>query len=389
MKILYVASYSPWPLHSGSSVRSSHIIEALSRNHDVTVAMANAREADIGNLMSEEGDRWTRLAADRRRRSPINAACGIFSRSRPTMKPRDRNAFRAVFLRWVDEVRPDLVWHFQASSLWRTGFAPGIPAVYDMDDLESVKRARLLRHEPAWRRVVSLFDSLAFARAEKSLLRAAKVVLVSNPGDKPAVERLTKAVVTAVPNGFTFSDSVPTTRRDTNRILFYGLLRYKPNAEGIAWFCRDIWPLILSARPDSRLDVVGSHLGRMQEVANTTGVTVHGEVDDLDSFIAQSAMLVVPLRIGGGTRIKILEAWAKKLPVVSTSIGCEGLGATDGENLLVADSPKAFAGQCVELLQDPELGARLAGNAYSYARERYDWPVIYEAVDHAVELACQ
>ncbi len=389
MKILYVTTQAPWPLRSGSRIRSYHVIDALSRKHEVTVALANTDREETAGFSGCEGGAWNRCIADRRRRRLANRISGIVTGSRIVLRPKDKDAYREAFLRWVDEVEPDLVWFFQSSSFWQTGGSEGLPAVYDMDDLESTKRERLLRHEPPWRRAVAALDHFAFNLAEQSLLRSASTVLVSNPNDEPLVASMTDAAVLPLPNGFDFSRDITARPRRSRRILFYGLMTYRPNEDGVLWFCDEVWPLVRAAAPDAVLDVVGSYHKPVRRIHGIPGITLHGEAADLDPHIDRSAMLVVPLRIGGGTRIKILEAWAKGLPVVSTTIGCEGLGAADGEHLLTGDSAGHFAAQCLRLLQDPDLGVQLAENAFEHGKRHFDWPIIHQAIDRAVDTAIE
>jgi glycosyltransferase involved in cell wall biosynthesis len=134
---------------------------------------------------------------------------------------------------------------------------------------------------------------------------------------------------------------------------------------------------------------VGEHGGTLSHLASMPGVVVHGFVNDLAPFIADAAGLVVPLRVAGGTRIKILEAWAKGLPVVSTSIGAEGLQPIDGENCLLGDEPADLARACVRLLGDPQLGAALAAAGFEHGKRRFSWEAVHCALDPIIELALQ
>ena len=388
MKILYVTAHSPWPVGSGSRIRNWHILDALSRNHEVVVALANSSPNETRKLFSDEGQRWQRCTCRGVRRAFLNRIPGVlFGKHRDALRCKNRNMHWEDFLRCVEEVKPDLIWYFQSQSLWNTGSVPGTRCIYDMDDLESVKRARQLQYAPFGRRITAAMDSFSFHRAERKLMDSVDLVLVSNPQDEAAVARMTKAKVMHLSNGFDFSKAPRIEPRRSNRIIFYGSLGYWPNTEGLLWFCDKMLPMIRNVAPDTELDVAGRCDNSVESVKALPGVSVCGFVPDLDRLAAGAALLAVPLRIGSGTRIKILTAWAMGLPVVSTSIGCEGLGAVDGETILVADSPKQFAEQCLGLLSDPELGARLARQAYEYAKERFDWQKIYAAVDEAVETA--
>jgi glycosyltransferase involved in cell wall biosynthesis len=195
--------------------------------------------------------------------------------------------------------------------------------------------------------------------------------------------------VSALPNGFDFPAAAPSPSPISHRLLFYGSLFYSPNADGIRWMCREVWPLVKGRRPHAQLDVVGLGHEALADLADAPGVTFHGFVEDLDAPIRQAAALVVPLRVAGGTRIKILEAWAKGLPVISTTIGAEGLAACDGESVLLGDTAEAFADRCVDILDDIGLRRRLALAGYEHGRSKFDWSVVNRAIDRVLAESLQ
>ena len=173
-------------------------------------------------------------------------------------------------------------------------------------------------------------------------------------------------------------------------ILTLGTLYYPPNADGVRWFAQQVYPLVLEQVPAATLTIVGPRPPK-DIVALATRhkslVTVPGYVPDLVPYLERAALMVVPVRAGSGMRVRILEAFARGVPVVTTTTGVEGIEAVDGEHLLVADEPAAFAEAVVRLLRDPELGRRLAANGRRLAEEKYDWRValpklegVYDAV---------
>ncbi|MCL6519571.1 MAG: glycosyltransferase family 4 protein [Armatimonadetes bacterium] len=387
MKILYVVTQRPWPLTVGSRIRSYHVIKGLARNHDVTIALVTDNPAEGEE---PESDQWPKC-----RLRMLNRKATTFSRSllsrlwtryRMVMHPAHKDVFRESMLNLIDEVRPDVTWYYQATPLWMAGCVDDIPCVYDMDDFESRKYSQLARHSQLLMRFVITLDTIPFARDEWAMLRRANVVLVSNPNDLSVLDGKVKSSVIVLPNGFDFKS--PNIRyRQEKRILFFGCMTYGPCADGIAWFCDSVWPKIIKMDADTRLDIVGSYPAELARLSKVQGVTMHGFVENLEPFIQKSAFLVVPLRIAGGTRIKILEAWAKGLPVVSTSIGCEGLGAKDGVHLLIGDTPEVLAEKCVELLRSPELGQKLAQESFDYGKQTFDWEQLYPILERALSLA--
>ena len=123
----------------------------------------------------------------------------------------------------------------------------------------------------------------------------------------------------------------------------------------------------------------------IEGVVKLPGIRFHGFVEDIDPFIKTNACLVVPLRIASGTRVKILESWAKGLPVVSTTLGAEGLGASNHHSILTGDTPDEFADASLRILNDPKLGTQLAKNAFLYSKDKYNWDSIYSKIKLAVQ----
>jgi len=171
---------------------------------------------------------------------------------------------------------------------------------------------------------------------------------------------------------------------NSSQLLFVGVMAYPPNADAVVHFCKSILPLIRRAIPEVRLTVVG-HAPPMevQTLASSGEVSVTGFVNDPIPYYAGASVCVVPLRAGGGTRLKILEAMALGRPVVTTSIGCEGLDVTDGEHLLIGDTAADFAQQVVRLLSEQELRNRIVVAARSLVEKRYDWTIIADKLARA------
>jgi glycosyltransferase involved in cell wall biosynthesis len=162
-------------------------------------------------------------------------------------------------------------------------------------------------------------------------------------------------------------------------LLFPGVMDYRPNADAAIFFCREILPLVRSRIPDVKLVIAGhAPPPRVRQLAAGLGVEVAGYVKDMVPYYSRAAVTVVPLRAGGGTRLKILESMALGRPVVSTTVGCEGLDVGPGRHILIADAPEEFAHCVTRLLLDPVLRERIAGEARRLVEERYDWRAMGE-----------
>ncbi len=221
--------------------------------------------------------------------------------------------------------------------------------------------------------------SFLIKRMEESSVRGFDHCLVVSPEEARLLKNAVSAAkLSVIENGVDCAHLRPLAQPlDSLRLLFVGVVGYPPNADAVVYFCKSVLPLIRRAIPEVRLTVVG-HAPPMevQRLAFSGEVAVTGFVNDPIPYYASASVCVVPLRAGGGTRLKILEAMALGRPVVTTSIGCEGLDVTDGEHLLIGDTAADFARQVLRLLREPELRYRIVVAARKLVEKRYDWSII-------------
>ena len=188
------------------------------------------------------------------------------------------------------------------------------------------------------------------------------------------LENLPEKDITVIQNGIDpifFEELSP--EKEPNTLVFIGMMEYFPNDVGIRFFLNDILPLIRSRIPDVKLYIVGKNPSKSVQGYAADKIIVTGFVDDVRPYIARSQVFIVPLNVGGGIRGKALEAMAMGMPIVTTTIGCEGILLKDGESVLVADSPEEFAQAVIRLLQTPELRTKLGRNARATAEKEYQW----------------
>jgi glycosyltransferase involved in cell wall biosynthesis len=169
-------------------------------------------------------------------------------------------------------------------------------------------------------------------------------------------------------------------------LLFTGTLAHPPNAEGITWFAERAWPLVRARAPGARLLIVGRDAGRrVRALGELEGVEFVGAVADMEPSFARATAVVAPLLSGGGTRLKILEAFARGRAVVSTQVGCEGLDVAHERELLVADGAEPFAAAVSRLLDDAPLRERLAANGRALVERTYDWRIVGDRLASVLE----
>jgi glycosyltransferase involved in cell wall biosynthesis len=170
----------------------------------------------------------------------------------------------------------------------------------------------------------------------------------------------------------------------SSNILTLGTLHYPPNADGIRWFTQEVFPLIQQQEPKASLTIIGKNPpADFYRFApkEPDSITITGYIPDLVPYFEQAALMVIPVRAGGGMRVRILEAFAQSIPVVTTTIGLEGIDALPGEDVLVADTPTDFAEAVLRLLRDTSLQTQLGINGRHLAESRYDWHVVLKKMD--------
>jgi glycosyltransferase involved in cell wall biosynthesis len=271
---------------------------------------------------------------------------------------------------------------------WCASYAPLLRPLCDrlVLDLHNVESALARTHAyavtgPA--RAASLRFSAMYDQLEREFLPQFDTLLVTSEADRA---RVSHADIRVFPNAIP-EVPVPASARNRDRegadsIVFSGNLEYHPNIEAVRWFARDVWPRIHQELPNAEWRLVGRNEHAIAPIVREVpGARIIGPVDDAVAAIAQSKICVVPLLSGSGTRFKILEAWAAQRAIVSTTIGAEGLGAQDGEHLLIADDPGDFAAAVVRLWHDADLRARLAHAGRARYEQHFTWPAVWRQFD--------
>lgn len=285
---------------------------------------------------------------------------------------------RALAARPVDVVNVELP--FLAGQ--RLGVAPpGSPPPLRLLDEHNIEfdlaRQQASADHGLARRIHNLANCPKIRREELRAFRTFDGVTFCSSVDEARARQLVPQLRSAVvPNAVDVHHFKPRPQdppSDGRTVMFFGAINYFPNVDGIRYLMREVWPLVERDHPGARLKIVGQH--PTPEVLGFRGprVEVTGRVDDLRPHLASAAATIVPLRIGGGTRFKILEAMAMARPVVSTSLGAEGIDAEPGRDILIGDDPAALAAAIGRVLDDPTLGANLGARGRALVEERYSW----------------
>jgi glycosyltransferase involved in cell wall biosynthesis len=239
--------------------------------------------------------------------------------------------------------------------------------------------------EPLYRRALYLQQSFWLRRTESRLCGQAALVLVCSRADQLALQQLVKShapLTQIVPNGVDtdyFSAEGPAASE--GHLFFTGSMDWAPNENAVLSFLDEIWPEVRRVQPEVPFYVVGRNpSSRLRSRHGRDGVRITGTVPDVRPYMRRALALLVPMRVGGGTRLKILEAFAARVPVVSTAIGIEGIDAEPGVHYLQAESATDFAEAVTRLKQDPGLGRSLAAAAGELATTRYSWDAVSDTL---------
>jgi hypothetical protein len=274
-----------------------------------------------------------------------------------------------------------IIEHFWCAAYWNQIAPVCRQTVLDLHNIESVLHSRCAETE----RGATALAHASFAAAALNLERAwlprfSQVLVASAPDAKLALERAPQARVTVYPNAVPLVP-VPSQTPD-QAVVFSGNLEYHPNISAVRFFREEIWPLLRERWPALVWRLVGKNPHAIQTwISNDSRIEVRGAVDDAVSELARSQVAVAPILAGSGTRLKILEAWAAGVPVVSTTVGAEGLPVRSGEHLLLADSGVEFARVVSQLLQDENLRVKLGAAGRRLLEKEFTWESAWKTLD--------
>lgn len=403
MKVLFLSQIVPYPPHGGVLQRGYHIVRELGRRAEVhLLAFLHPDELPTPEAVDDSRRVLGQSCATVEyfplwaKASPLHTAAalgtGILS-SRPFSTIAHRSpAFGRRVSQALATTRFDVV-HVDTIALHPfVDPAPAAATVLTHHNIESMlleRRAAVeTRALPRW---VLRRESRKLADYERTVAPRYDANLMMSFDDARLLEQRAPGVTTAVvPNGVDTEYFTPGPIDEQQPAVVYtGGMNMLANRDAVLHFIEAIWPRVTAAVPAVRFFAVGQDPpAELQEAARRDPrIVVTGKVPDIRPFVRQSAVYIVPIRVGGGTRLKVLDAMASGKALVSTSIGCEGIGVRPGEHLAVADDPTAFADATIALLRDPARRADLGRAARHLAEQEYAWPVVGEHLMRAYATA--
>lgn len=397
MNILWVKAGGLLPADTGGKIRSYNILRQLARRHSVTFFSFYASHPnDLNPTLREIFEEVVCIPLNLPRPKSF-AEMREYGKNVLSLQPYSiakycranvRKELRALLAR----NRYDVI---LCDFLFAAGVVPwDLPSakVLFTHNVEAMiwKRHYDVARHPLWK-AVSWREWQTMRRAEHGYLKKADHVLAVSETDRDNfLEVVSSGKITVVPTGVDSEYFSPSPHSEVpGSIVFVGSMDWMPNEDAVTYFVRDIFPLIRQRVPEVRLSVVGRDpTARLKALAaRQTEISLTGWVQDVRPYVARSAVCIVPLRIGSGTRIKIYESMAMGKAVVSTSIGAEGLPVSHGDNIVLADDPTEFADAVVNLLCDASERRRLGAAARAFVAETYSWQKVTETVEQALAQA--
>ena len=399
MRLLWVKSGSLVPLDTGGKIRSFNLLKELARRHEVTLFTFYAEQpddthADLTRYFQHVIALPFPIPDAGSAGDYFNYAKNLFS-TRPYSMSKYCKPWVAAKLRehLRDHTYDVIVCDFLLTAAVIPWDVPA-PVVLFTHNVEAViwRRHFEVSRNPIWK-AVSWREWYLIDQFERRMLARADSVLTVSENDKRIFSRfINPAKITVVQTGVDLDYFHPSAEPEqAQRLVFTGSMDWMANEDGIFYFVEEIFPLVRCEISNAELWVVGRKPSdKLKALAtSSSGVRVTGTVDDIRPYVWQSAVYVVPLRIGGGTRIKIFEALGMGKTVVSTTIGAEGLPVTHGEHLILADTPADFARESVRLLRDPTARARLGSNARRLLEQHYGWAAVAEDFSRVLGLTVE
>lgn len=389
MKILYLLPYSPVEPTFGGALRIFHILNHLCKNYDVTVAgfcTLSEAEALISEFPSLKGKLYfvDPTAKLNRRRSYLIKS--LFSRHSHWYLLTRSKKFQRLLNELLSREDFDIIQsEFPIMAMFN--LKSRALKVLDAHNVEYDNFRRMSKISNPFKKFYYNLESRKFFKEEIRACNQQDAIFTTSQRDADLLNEHTDSIPKYVIANGVDVDHLQSGNSETesNSLVFVGMMKYVPNYDGMHYFLDEIFEKIRSEIPDCKIYIVGSKPPKSIKERAGENIIVTGFVEDIRPYVQKASVYVVPLRMGSGTRLKILEAFAMEKAVVTTSIGCEGLNVENEEHVLIADEPEKFADSVIELLRNKKQRKCLEKNGKKLAENVYDWKIIGKDIDKAFE----
>ncbi|HUN22824.1 MAG TPA: glycosyltransferase [Anaerolineales bacterium] len=406
MNILFLSPAVPYPPNQGGAIRTWGLLRGLARSHRVSLMafsqeVVAERAVVIEPVLQAVCERVLLVEMPMRIKS-TRLKDLLFSRQADLALRLYSPKFASSLQTWLCHTLFDFV---IIEGLEMACYLPVVrqhsqaKIVFDAFNAETLIQQRAfetdIRQPKRWGAAFySLLQAGRIQRFERAVCQQSDLVLAVSSEDQTLLaEHTPQRAVYRIPNGIRLADlakHAPPYPFSHPTLLFTGKMDYRPNADAVEWFAHEIFPLVRAQVPDAEFWIVGKQpIASVRVLANEPGVVVTGEVPDTHPYLAGCAVYVAPLRMGGGTRLKLIEALAQRKAIVATTIGAEGFAFQNDVELLLAEDAPDFANAVLNLLAHPPTRTRLAEAGYQRIAAEFDWEVIVPQLEQILqEMMC-
>ena len=385
MKILFLSPTVPFPLTDGGRIRVYNLLKQIAQKSDVTLLALETQPTDADGVaeLRKLGIQVHLVPnAPTLPRVAFGTLAKAFLKRQPiTVARYDVPAYRRKLGELLADEIFDLV-HYEMFHIAQFHTETDLPSILSQQNVDSAIWHRLCSETTnPFYKLAYWTQQLAFQRYERLLSPKFSVITCTSDIDAAVfAEHCPEDAIEIIPNGVDITHYQPDfTAEAPAHLIYIGSMDWYPNEDAVAFFSNEVLPQIQEKVPDVVFSIVGGNPSpRVQKLAERDGIVVTGRVPEIKPYFAEATVFVVPLRIGSGTRLKILEALAMGKAIVSTSVGAEGLDLKNGEEIFVADEPTTFADAVTRLLTDSELRRRVGENGRVRVERDYDWRSIGE-----------
>jgi len=378
MNILMITPFFPYPAEFGGTIRTYHLAKELAKSNDLFLLSFKDRE-DIEPEKVKEFCKHVEIIPFSEDSKRIVQLKTLFKKRSYQTRQYASEAMQNAINATIKANNIDLVF-IEFSQMGFFDIPKDIPVLLDEHNIEFDLLDRMSKKDSlSFRKLYNKIEAIKFEKEELSFIAKSALTITTSRRDINIIKKhLPDARTAEITNGvdcLEFAKPADITP-EKNSAVFTGAMNYFPNDEGVNYFMEDIYPLIKKKDPNFKITIVGSGPSEKIKSYKNENINVTGFVKDVKPYMWNSSVFIVPLRMGGGTRFKVVEAMAAGIPVISTSLGCEGIPAKDGEHLLIRDDPAEFADAVFEAATNQELAQKLRENGVKFAKENVDWEIV-------------
>lgn len=379
MNILVIGNRFPWPLHDGGAIASYRLLKSLSHvGHEVLFFSYNTEKHFVSDEIINKEFAFCKTVS-----VPLNANVKLIDAFKNLFRAQSyfleryiqKNA-QAQLKQLISQENFDLaiIEGFYSSAFFNT-LKGELPIIYRAHNLENQIWQRLVQNESSWlKRTYLSIQVNRLKKEEIQLLKDVDATIAISPNDADVFKQISPKPVHVFLPGVEIQINGKS-KLQPQSLFHLGSMEWEANQQGVEWFLRKVWPLVLSAHPDLTFHLAGKGLSKSDNRYFQQGVINHGEVKDAREFMINHGICIVPILAGSGIRMKLLDAMNFGIPCVSTSVGIQGLKVESGNQLEIADDPKDFASKIIGLLNDRLKAIQMGKNASAYIQEHHN-PVI-------------